>query len=100
MKRILALLVITLLSFNLNHAQELEKSTLWKIEGKGISEGSYGDINANTAIQGNITARIIQRDISGVVACRYTNLRSRRSDQRLRAFVFLRPDNWCQWKKA
>ena len=41
MKRILALLVITLLSFNLNHAQELEKSTLWKIEGKGIEKPSY-----------------------------------------------------------
>ena len=41
MKRILALLVITLLSFNLNQAQELEKSTLWKIEGNGIEKPSY-----------------------------------------------------------
>ena len=41
MKRILALLVITLLSFNLNQAQELEKSTLWKIEGNGIENPSY-----------------------------------------------------------
>ena len=41
MKRILALLIITLLSFNLNQAQELEKSTLWKIEGNGIEKPSY-----------------------------------------------------------
>lgn len=41
MKRILTLLVITLLSFNLNQAQELEKSTLWKIEGNGIENPSY-----------------------------------------------------------
>lgn len=41
MKRILALLVITLLSFNFNQAQELENSTLWKIEGNGIEKPSY-----------------------------------------------------------
>lgn len=41
MKRILSLLVITLLSFNFNQAQELESSTLWKIEGNGIEKPSY-----------------------------------------------------------
>ena len=41
MKRILSLLVVTLLSFFSIHAQKLENSTLWKIEGNGLDNPSY-----------------------------------------------------------
>ena len=41
MKRVFTLLVVTLLSFSTNYAQELENSTLWKIEGNGLEKPSY-----------------------------------------------------------
>lgn len=41
MKRILSLLVVTLLSFFSINAQKLENSTLWKIEGNGLEKPSY-----------------------------------------------------------
>lgn len=41
MKRILSLSIVALLSFSFIDAQELENSTLWKIEGNGLEEASY-----------------------------------------------------------
>ena len=41
MKRILSLCIVALLSFSFINAQELENSTLWKIEGNGLEEASY-----------------------------------------------------------
>lgn len=41
MKRILSILVVTVISIFLINAQELENSTLWKIEGNGLENPSY-----------------------------------------------------------
>ena len=41
MKRILSLSIVALLSLFATHAQKLENSTLWKIEGNGLEQPSY-----------------------------------------------------------
>jgi uncharacterized protein YbaP (TraB family) len=41
MKYLLSLLILALLSINSIYAQELQNSTLWKIEGNGLEKSSY-----------------------------------------------------------